>query len=221
MITLEMVDKLKERANVSYEDAKAALEVTNGDLLEAMIYLEKQGKIQGPHMRSYNTQTGGVREESEEQRSHNNRYIHERRGRARYGSREYWGEDDYQHRGSAFREQCRILRRKLRMLIRKANANQFVVMTEGRLLMSMPVTLLAVAVIFFFWVTIPLLLIGLFSGCRYKFRGPDLGRDAINRFMDQAADTMDGIRRSMMTQEQDADETPDQEPEQDQDQDLG
>lgn len=36
-ITLEKVDQVKERTGVSYAEAKNALEVTNGDVLEAII----------------------------------------------------------------------------------------------------------------------------------------------------------------------------------------
>lgn len=42
---LEKIDELKKRANVSYADAKEALEQCNGDLVEALIYLETQNKI--------------------------------------------------------------------------------------------------------------------------------------------------------------------------------
>ncbi len=42
---LNHIDELKKRANVSYGDAKEALEQCNGDLLEALIYLEQQNKI--------------------------------------------------------------------------------------------------------------------------------------------------------------------------------
>ncbi|MBU3128223.1 DUF4342 domain-containing protein [Clostridium tagluense] len=44
-INLEQIDELRKRANVSYEDAKAALEQNDGDLLCALVYLEKQNKI--------------------------------------------------------------------------------------------------------------------------------------------------------------------------------
>lgn len=43
--TLDQIDELKKRANVSYGDAKEALEQCNGDLLDAVIYLEQQNKI--------------------------------------------------------------------------------------------------------------------------------------------------------------------------------
>jgi len=44
-INLELIDELRKRANVSYEDARDALEKCNGDIIEALIYLEKQKKI--------------------------------------------------------------------------------------------------------------------------------------------------------------------------------
>ena len=45
-ITLEQVDLIMQRANVSYAEAKAALEHCNGDVVEALLYLEKAEKIQ-------------------------------------------------------------------------------------------------------------------------------------------------------------------------------
>ncbi|WP_294400774.1 DUF4342 domain-containing protein [uncultured Clostridium sp.] len=41
-ITLEQVDKVRERCNVSYTEAKEALVNSDGDVLEAIIYLEQK-----------------------------------------------------------------------------------------------------------------------------------------------------------------------------------
>lgn len=43
-ISLEQIDLLRKRANVSYEEAKEALEKNNNDIVEALIYLEQQKK---------------------------------------------------------------------------------------------------------------------------------------------------------------------------------
>ena len=45
MTNFEMVEILRDKANVSYEEAKAALENSNWDLLDAMLLLEKEGKV--------------------------------------------------------------------------------------------------------------------------------------------------------------------------------
>ncbi len=44
-VTLDKIDLIMERANVTYEEAKEALEKHNGDLVEALIELEKGEKI--------------------------------------------------------------------------------------------------------------------------------------------------------------------------------
>ena len=44
-INLEQIDELRKRASVSYEDAKNALEQCGGNIIEALVILEKQNKI--------------------------------------------------------------------------------------------------------------------------------------------------------------------------------
>ena len=56
MDILEKVEKLVEKTGVSYEDAKSALEKSEGDILDAMIVLEKEGKVQAPRNSTYSTQ---------------------------------------------------------------------------------------------------------------------------------------------------------------------
>lgn len=41
----ELVERLRQRAHVSYEDAKAALEESDWDLLDALVRLEQAGKV--------------------------------------------------------------------------------------------------------------------------------------------------------------------------------
>ncbi|BEP28920.1 DUF4342 domain-containing protein [Helicovermis profundi] len=65
-ITLEKIDLLKERANVSYTEAKDALEHTDGDIVEALIYLEKDDKIRNSRF---------------SKKSKNDNYYHEKKGK--------------------------------------------------------------------------------------------------------------------------------------------
>lgn len=44
-INLEQIDLIMQRANVSYNEAKEALEQCNGDVVEALLYLEQNEKI--------------------------------------------------------------------------------------------------------------------------------------------------------------------------------
>ncbi len=63
----EMVEKLREKANVSYEEAKAALEAADWNLLDALVLLENQGKV-----------TGGT-DYSTKSEPQDDRYSHRRR----------------------------------------------------------------------------------------------------------------------------------------------
>ena len=53
-ITLEKVDMVRERTGVSYEKAKQALEECEGDVLEALIYIEKTQGILNDNNESSN-----------------------------------------------------------------------------------------------------------------------------------------------------------------------
>ncbi|MEW9121796.1 MAG: DUF4342 domain-containing protein [Thermotaleaceae bacterium] len=44
-ISLEQIDLLRKRANVSYQEAKEALEQCDNNIVEALIYLEKGGHV--------------------------------------------------------------------------------------------------------------------------------------------------------------------------------
>lgn len=44
-ISIEQIDLLRKRADVGYKEAKEALERCNGDVVEALSYLEEQNKI--------------------------------------------------------------------------------------------------------------------------------------------------------------------------------
>lgn len=47
-VTLEQIEMLRARANVSYAEAKEVLEKCNGDVLEALISLETQARLKAP-----------------------------------------------------------------------------------------------------------------------------------------------------------------------------
>lgn len=53
-VSLEKIDMLMERANISYKEAKEALEKYDGDMVEALIYLEDAHKT-GPKTSNVNT----------------------------------------------------------------------------------------------------------------------------------------------------------------------
>ncbi len=163
MDELEKVEKLRARANVSYEEAKQALAAANGDLLDAMVLLEKQGKAKAPENTTYSTgyeaqrQYLDVKETVKEQEARKRRTFM-----------------------NSFADLCRTL-------VRKAMDTSFVVSRHGVELLRIPVWVLIVAI--FFWeITLIALLVALFFDCRYSFVSKSGNLDPINKMMDQASD---------------------------------
>ena len=85
----------------------------------------------------------------------------------------------------------------LRDLFNLGNRNRFEVRKDDKLLLEVPVTVLVLLLIFAFWVCIPLLVIGLFAGCRYSFSGAELGRDSVNNAMDKAAEAVERVKEEV------------------------
>ena len=166
----EMVEKLRAKANVSYEEAKAALEASDWDILDALVLLESEGKVKdAPETREYTTQE----------------------------KKEYKFETK---NGGEFKVEVSNTLSKLwawiKELIRKGNKNQFVISRRNKNmfdqpmeeLIAFPITVL-VLLILVPGVGLPTILIalvvGLFLGARYSFRGPDIN-NKVNDFMGKA-----------------------------------
>ncbi|MDP4109658.1 MAG: DUF4342 domain-containing protein [Bacillota bacterium] len=176
MATLDQVEKLRERANVGYDEARSALDATNGDILEALIYLEKQGKVTPPAGGGYYSSEGKTEsDKGPEQKS----------------------EKKCESGGESFKDALKRFGRFFGKLIHKGNVNNFEVLKGQESRISIPVTVLALLLLFAFWITVPLLVIGLFFGFRYHFQGPDLGIKPVNNAMDSAASAAESIKNSI------------------------
>ena len=170
-ITLEQVDKLRERANVSFEEAKIALEQNNGDLLDALIWLERQGKTGSTAGGSYSTRGPEIPIPS----------CTKGEGPGA-GGKGHWNPSW---------EEFKV---KAKDLLQRSLDNTIQAEKNGKVLLSIPVLMGALLMLAGFWIVVPLMVLGLFCGYRYHFSGPDLGRDAVNSVMDRVTETAEGIR---------------------------
>ena len=167
MDNLEKVEKLRERANVTYEEAKAALEANNWDLLDAMVALEKAGKTESPKQENYSTSY-----EQQEQYVRVQEKIEEEEAKATHS---------------------RTLGEALRRFFRICRDNYFVVSHHGDVIFQLPLIVTILILLFTWKVTVPVLLISLFFGVHYSFAGKDDLKGA-NRFMDTASNVADNIK---------------------------
>lgn len=173
MATIEQVERLREKANVTYDEAKAALEACNNDLLDAIIYLEKQGKVKGE---------GGFYSSASSSKSRSSAEI---------------PTEESEEEKPGFSDLLRRFGRLCMKLVRKGNENILEIYRNGELRTSMPVNVLVLLLIVAFWITIPLLILGLFFGFRYRFNGPDLGRNVVNDPMDSVANAAQELKNSI------------------------
>jgi len=182
MVTLEQVEKLREHANISYDEAKAALENANGDILQAIIDLEKQGKVTPP-------QGGG---------QYNSGSI-EVTNNAQKEQQQY-GNENTKHSSSeksAFSRHMGRFFRWMGEVIHKGNVNALIVEKNGTSIMRLPITVLVVLLICAFWIVVPLLIVGLFFDFRYYFQGPNIKGTAVNDAMGTVANAAEDIKKDI------------------------
>jgi len=173
MTELEKAEKLREKTGVSYTEAKEALDNTDGSLLDALVFLEKQGRVETPPGGGFYS---GAGKHSASGDSQNNR-------------------KSYVREGESFSEMMGRFGKFLVRLFDKGLTNCLVAVRNGEHLFSLPV-IAFILLLIFFWVTLPLFLISLFCGIRYRFEGPDLEKESINNVMDTASNMADDVKKT-------------------------
>jgi len=164
MDRIAIVDKLREKAGVSYEEAKVALEQSDWDLLDAIVRLEKEGKVKEA---AYSTKQEAPPEPEAA----------------------YQGEAQ-KPRGETFDRLFKFIGR----VIHKGNTNHLWILQHGEKKVSLPLTAAVLLGIVLPWGVIPLLIIGLFFGFHYRIVGPDLGKTGINDVMDKASKAAEAVK---------------------------
>lgn len=165
--------KLSQRTGVSLEDAKAALNASDFDMLDAVVYLEQLGKTSAPQYSSYTTEqnVGADRTAVYDE-------VEEKSKRVTFGDL----------LGKFFKWVGKI--------IKIGNENFLDVTRNGEDIIKMPITVFVLLLLLAFWVCIPLLLVGLFFSFRYSFSGPIFKKDdVLNTALNKASDVTDNIKK--------------------------
>lgn len=150
MNEFEKVEKLTQKANVTYEEAKEALDACNGDLLDAMIYLEKSGKVEAPKSESVTT------------RAEDNclpcviETANDKEGKKKCNKN--WKED---------------FKKGLRKFWDALLNNEFFIKKDGKIVFSLPLFAALLIFLFTFHVSTIAIIVSLFFGVRYGFMGKD------------------------------------------------
>lgn len=191
-VTLEQVEKLRERADVSYEEAKQTLEQCGGDLLDALILLERRGKIRAGGGRGalFSTQPGVGTQPPPDAGPEAGQAPLEKE-RPKFWGLSLTGGDSHRkdrEARSGFWSRLKELLLAALDLLRHCTVNQFEVWRGGELMTTMPILVLILLVLVAYWISLPLLLVGLFFGCKYRFSGPDLEQNKVGEAVNRASD---------------------------------
>lgn len=188
-----LIAELTAKCNVTQEEAKAALEAGNWNKLTAgqMLENEKLRKAQEIEEVVSNCETATAQATAQvvadEPTVGEQAEKVEQVGEA--GTTEK-AEDD---KHSESKKCCcgkgmKNLDDHIRRLVACGNRNRFVVRRNDATLLELPVTVVVVLMLFAFWTCVPLLVIGLFLGCRYSFGGQDFDK-AVEYMKKTAAET--------------------------------
>ena len=172
MNEFEKVEKLVQKANVSYEDAKKALEEANGDMLDAMIALEKAGKVNGPSQSTYTTNT------QQQSIYRDVPTVIEQSNQQKEGK-------------SFFKDLGAAIKRGFQYTV----DNSVKVVRNGQEIIKLPLWISIIMMLAAWELLIIVIIVSLFLDCRYSIVGKD-DTNEVNRVMNQASDFAGKVKES-------------------------
>ena len=142
MDKIKLVDKLRTKANISYEEAKVALENNNWDILDAVVYLEKLGRVGKPSVSIFYT--------NEDKES----YTSPDENNSKDEGRANGSEQSKNSFNGIFESIIKVM---------DTGNNTFIeIIKKGNILLRVPLTVLILLLIFALGMIIPLMIVALF-----------------------------------------------------------
>lgn len=178
MDTMEKVEQIREKTGVSYEDAKAALDANNNDVLDAIIWLEREGKATTTTARATTAaDTSGADAMGAAQAAYEQSTTR-----------------------SAIKDDAAGLWEAIKKAFAKSVEIKMVATRNGQVFFSLPL-IVPILGLLFWGATIWLLILGLFFGLRYRFDTPGKAANMANDVMDKAANMADHIKEEIQDHE--------------------
>ena len=191
MDNYQKVEQLVNKAGCSYEDAKAALEGCEWDMLDAVISLEREGKISKETAEQKTEEPIEIIPEvSSDKVSGNNSqqitYV--------YAEGQDGNNGGTENTGNSKKEPKKIRKLWNRIKSILMNNRMLIFKSNGQQIVDLPILIPVIALIAFFWATLILAGVAMVFGCRFHFEGEDLGKATINNTMDKATDYAEKVR---------------------------
>ena len=199
MTQYEMAEKLSEKCNVTLEKARNTLEAGDWNMLTATHLLEQEQFRKMQELNEVASDCGGmaVQYATEEEAATEEITEDAQAAEAEEIIQDVQTDEPVHTEPAKHRRNHRGLKRVIRRIVAFGNRNRLVVRRGSETLMRLPVTVLALLLLCACWVCVPLLVIGLFAGCRYGFDGKELGRRYINGALDKAAGVAEQVKKAV------------------------
>lgn len=179
MEKLEKVELLRSKTGVSYEQAKKALEANDYDVLESIVYLEALGEITGENIAKYSTSSSSASTEFKQAQEKYEKSCNTK---------------TFGNMMDQFFAWCG-------KVLKKSCETTFEVTKGKDRILAVPVLVFVLALLFAFWLTIPLLIVGMFMDCKYRFLGFKNTSIDINSVCDKASEVCGNIKKEMKKDE--------------------
>ncbi|MGL5378740.1 DUF4342 domain-containing protein [Clostridium sp.] len=161
MEKLKAVEKLRDKANVSYEEAKDALEKSNWDILDAMLSLEASGIVKKPSISVFYTN------EHKEGSNNNREILNMKKEEKDYN---YKKKNDFE---GIFEAVCKVI---------DTGNNIFIyIKRKEKIFLKIPLTVVALLLFFAFWIIIPSVIVGLFFDIEFVVSSNKINVDNIDK----------------------------------------
>lgn len=161
----EKISRIQMKANISKEEARAALEQNNGDMLDTIIMLERQGRIDGSGQ--------GVSTSPDE----NNDYI------------DVKAKIEEQSPESV----CESLKKLFSAIINLIRVTDIVIKRKEKEIIAIPSIIFVILLILSWEITLPIMVISLFFDVRYEFRGTEFA-EKTNNVLNQVGNVANNIK---------------------------
>ena len=196
MENTQKIEQLVSKAGCSYEEARTALEACGWDMLDAIVSLEREGKVK--------TEESGTAVQYAEEPVEVVPEVSADQIDGEYSSKvtyRYEGKDGTQDSGNAGRKDApkrefRLFKRIKGILM---NNRMIIIKSSGRQIVDLPIIVPVIALIVSFWTVLILAAIAMLFGYRFHFEGEDLGKTNINNTMDKATDYAEKVKNDFTT----------------------
>ena len=190
MDILEKVEALREKANISYEEAKNVLNEADGDLLEAMVLLERQGKIRRPETELMKAEAG--KEDGSEKAAAEETV--EKGNASEHTANEKAAAADGAAAGTKHSECAtgRKIKRAARKLVEILKNNSLHVTRNEETLFIMPAWAFALIMLFVWEPILVVILVSLFFQVRYSIEGKN-DLKAANDFLNKVGNMAEEV----------------------------